>query len=364
MQRTRPSRRAEIGQDGRDDHVDGRDAPEVKEVAGDAPLFRREPKRAKVATERKREQATFWLYRAGERIIGAIPRRLSMPAAEAVGNLAYDLAGPKQHLIAENLARPMGLPADDPRVRRAARRAFRNYAKYLVDMMRLADLTEEDARRLVSIENVEILQEARGEGKGVLLCTAHIGGMDMLGAALKGAGESLYVVADDTTYGRLYDHLAETRARQHIFVIGWRNLRGMFKVLRDNKNLVLFCDGGYRRGDVPVELCGEPTTLPIGPATLAAKTGAPMVTVACRRTDDDRFVTRGLPLIHCTSSEPSEIQRATQAVADELTSIISDDPGQWYMFRPVWPQTDADRRHAAEALAAARRGEDWTKIAV
>ena len=64
---------------------------------------------------------------------------------------------------------------------------------------------------------------------------------------------------------------------------GWRNLRGMFKVLRDNKNLVLFCDGGYRRGDVPVELCGEPTTLPIGPATLAAKTGAPMLTVACRR---------------------------------------------------------------------------------
>ena len=62
-------------------------------------------------------------------------------------------------------------------------------------------------------------------------------------------------------------------------MIGWRNLRGMFKVLRDNKNLVLFCDGGYRRGDVPVELCGEPTTLPIGPATLAAKTGAPLLAV-------------------------------------------------------------------------------------
>ena len=136
----------------------------------------------------------------------------------------------------------------------------------------------------------------------------------------------------------------------------------MFKVLRDNQNLVLFSDGGYRRGDVPVELCGEPTTLPIGPATLSAKTGAPMVTVACRRTDDDRFVTRGLPLIHCASTDPGEIQRATQALADDLSSVIEEDPGQWYMFRPVWPQTDADRRHAASALAAARRGEDWTKI--
>ena len=313
--------------------------------------------------ERKREKLTFWLYRGGERLIGALPRGLSMPAAAAVGNVAYDLAGPKQRLIAENLSRPMRLPADDPRVRRAARRAFRNYAKYLIDMMRIGDMSEEDARRLVSIENFEILNEARAEGRGVLMCTAHIGGMDMLGPALKSAGEELHVVADDTTYGRLYDHLAETRARQNVFVIGWRNLRGMFKVLRDNGSLVLFCDGGYRRGDVPVELCGEPTTLPIGPATLAAKTGAPLLTVACRRTDDDRFVTRGLPLIHCASADPAEIQRATQAIADALSTVISEDPGQWYMFRPVWPRTDADRRHATKALAAARRGEDWTKIA-
>jgi phosphatidylinositol dimannoside acyltransferase len=342
---------------------------DVKEAAGDTPLLRRSVPGASARStdggsgERKREAVTFWLYRAGERLIQAVPRGLSMPAAAAVGNVAFDLAGSKQRLIAENLSRPMRLPPDDARVRRAARRAFRNYAKYLVDMMRIGELSEADAHRMVSIENFSILTEAQAEGKGVLMCTAHIGGMDLLGPALKGVGESLYVVADDTTYGRLYDHLAQARARQHIFVIGWRNLRGMFKVLRENRNLVLFCDGGYRRGDVPVELCGEPTTMPIGPATLSAKTGAPMLTVACRRTEDDRFFTRGLPLIHCASTDPAEIQRATQAVADELSTIIAEDPGQWYMFRPVWPQTDADRRHAAEALAAARRGEDWTKIA-
>jgi lauroyl/myristoyl acyltransferase len=60
-----------------------------------------------------------------------------LPAAAAVGNVAYDLAGSKRGLIRENLARPMGLPPEDRRVGRAARRAFRNYAKYLVDMMRI-----------------------------------------------------------------------------------------------------------------------------------------------------------------------------------------------------------------------------------
>jgi len=313
-------------------------------------------------TERKREVITYWLYLAAERVINALPRGLTMPAAAAVGNIAYDLAGPKRDLIAANLARPLGLPPDDRRVRRAARRAFRNYAKYLVDMMRIGELSPAQAGELVHLENLEMLKEASAEGKGVLLCTVHVGGMDLIGPGLKLAGESISVVADDTTYGRLYDHLAEARARQNIFLIGWRNLRGLFRALRDGKNVVLFCDGGYRAGDVPVELCGEATTLPLGPATMAAKTGAPMLPVACSRTADDRFVARGLPMIHCASTEPAELHRASQALADALGGVIAQDPGQWYMFRPVWPQTDADRARAREALAAARRGDDWTQL--
>jgi len=312
--------------------------------------------------ERKRELLTYWLYRLAERVINSMPRGLVVPVAAAVGNIAYDLAGDKRELIHANLARPMRLPADDARVKRAARRAFRNYAKYLVDIMRIGELTEEQALELVRIEDIGVLRQARAMEKGVLLCTVHVGGMDLIAPALKAHGESLHVVADDTTYGRLYDHLAAVRARQHVFLIGWRNLRGLFRALRDRGNLVLFCDGGYRRGDVPVEFCGEPTTFPIGPATLSAKTGAPMLPVAAQRTSDDRFRAAGLPLVECASTDPAELYRATQAIADALAGVIADDPGQWYMFRPVWPQTDDERADARAALEAARRGEDWTKI--
>jgi KDO2-lipid IV(A) lauroyltransferase len=320
------------------------------------------PVTATAADERTRELLTYWGYRLGEIVITALPRRLTLAVAAAVGNVAYDLAGPKRELLRANLARPMGVVPGDRRVKSAARRAFRNYAKYLVDIMRISNLTEDEAHDLVHIEDIRVLREARARGKGVLLCTVHVGGMDLVGTGLKAHGESLHVVADDTTYGRLYDHLAAERARQQIFLIGWRNLRGLFRALRDGENLVLFCDGGYRRGDVPVEFCGEATTFPIGPATLAAKTGAPMLPVTAQRTGDDRFHAAGLPLVECASTEPAELYRATQAVADSLGGVIADDPGQWYMFRPVWPETDADRAQARAALEAARRGEDWSKI--
>jgi lauroyl/myristoyl acyltransferase len=312
--------------------------------------------------ERRREVATYWAYRLGERVLDALPRRFLMVAASAAGNVAYDLAGSKRSLLHENLAHAMGRSPDDRRVRSAARRAFRNYAKYLVDMMRMAGMTQRDVDRLVRIDNVECLAEARASGGGILICTVHVGGMDLIAPALSSVGEKLHVVADDTTYGRLYEHLKRVRARHGLFLIGWRNLRGLFRVLRDGENLVLFCDGGYRRGDVPVEFLGEPTTFPIGPASLSARTHTPMLPVHCSRTPSETFVARGLPVIRAAEDSPAEIYRATQALADALGAVIARDPGQWYMFRPVWPQTDADRQAASATLEAARRGDDWARL--
>jgi lauroyl/myristoyl acyltransferase len=86
-----------------------------------------------------------------------------------------------------------------------------------------------------------------------------------------------------------------------------------------------------------------------------------MIPVWAQRTEHDTFVARGLPMIRATEDTPAELYRATQALADALGAVIAEDPAQWYMFRPVWPQTDADRAAAAAALDRARRGEDWTR---
>jgi KDO2-lipid IV(A) lauroyltransferase len=159
--------------------------------------------------------------------------------------------------------------------RRAA--SLPQHAKYLVDVMRLETLTADQVHELVDIDNLELLDEARAAERGVLLCTVHVGGMDLIAPSLHRAGHELHVVADDTTYGRLYEHLKAIRARHGMTLIGWRSLRGLFRALKAGSNLVLFCDGGYRDGDVPVELLGEPTTFPAGPAALSARSGAPML---------------------------------------------------------------------------------------
>jgi len=73
--------------------------------------------------ERTRERLIHWGYLAAERVIGAVPRSVVLPLAAAAGNAAFDVSRPKVEIVCDNLSRPMGLPADHPRVRLAARRA-------------------------------------------------------------------------------------------------------------------------------------------------------------------------------------------------------------------------------------------------
>ena len=129
----------------------------------------------------------------------------------------------------------------------------------------------------------------------------------------------------------------------------------MYGVLKRKEILALIIDWGYRPDGVPVRLFGAWTTLPAGPAALAAKTGAPIVHIAIRRSDDRQgfVLTYGDPII-VASSDEAEIRRATQAIADALAATIAAAPEDWYSFKPLWPSTDEEKA-ALAARAAPRR---------
>ena len=42
------------------------------------------------------------------------------------------------------------------------------------------------------------------------------------------------------------------------------------------------------------------------------------------------------------SSDPAELWRATQAMADALAGTIAAAPEQWYSFKPIWPASAAE----------------------
>ena len=63
------------------------------------------------------------------------------------------------------------------------------------------------------------------------------------------------------------------------------------------------------------------------------------------------------PMRRSTSStEPAELQRATQAIADALQREIAAAPEQWYSFKPMWPPDAADQEALARRAAEMQTG--------
>ena len=138
-------------------------------------------------------------------------------------------------------------------------------------------------------------------------------------------------------------------------VFAWKNLRRTFSVLRQPALLGLLVDWGYRSDGIPVRLFGDWTTLPAGPAVLAAKTNAVIVPIVCRRQADGRFTAEWLDPIEVASSDPAAIGRATQAIADALVHMVGPAPEQWYTFKPIWPVTPAEAAALATRAAETER---------
>jgi hypothetical protein len=94
------------------------------------------------------------------------------------------------------------------------------------------------------------------------------------------------------------------------------------------------------------------TTLPAGPALLAAKHGSPIVPFSVNRRDDGTFRIAADPPIRVASDSPRDLAVATQAIATALEGHIAPAPAQWYIFKPIWPLSEAEQSVLAERHAA------------
>jgi phosphatidylinositol dimannoside acyltransferase len=304
------------------------------------------------------ERAAIIGYRLAMVVLAHTPPALSRAVLGTAVQASYLLWPAKRAYSNNNFGHVLGLPPDHPRVRRLALRAYREYARYMVELMRLPSQRPDELAAAVDDEGVNRIAGAwRRSGKAMIVVAGHVGNNEAAAAALAGAGYPTNVIADDTSFPELFELLRRQREGWGVGVIPWRNLRGLFAILRRNEILALLVDWGYREDGIPVRLFGSWTTLPAGPATLAAKTGAIVAPLAVRRTAEGSFRMVSEEPFTVPSSHPADLQRATQRIADFLEATVRAAPEQWYSFKPIWPTTEAEAR-ALEARAAAMLAGD------
>jgi phosphatidylinositol dimannoside acyltransferase len=273
-------------------------------------------------------------YHAGGRILRVVPPALRHAAAAPGGTAWYWLSARQRRAALDNYAAAVGRRPTDPEVARIARRAFQNYGRMLMDFVLIGSLTPDELIERVTMEGREHLDEALAAGRGAIMAVPHMGSWDMAGSYAGALGYKISAVAERFP-GSLNDAVVQTRQRfgMQVIMLGRAAVRALTDALKDNHIVALMCDLEQGPG-VDVRFFGRRAIVPGGPAALALKTGAALMSANQYVTAPGLLHIQVDPVIALQEAETKE--HLMQRVIDRFQDFIRERPDQWYAFRPMF----------------------------
>jgi KDO2-lipid IV(A) lauroyltransferase len=239
----------------------------------------------------------------------------------------------------DNMRQVLGPHVDPREARRITLAAFVNYARYMVDLVRLPHVKSRELIDNIRVDGWEHVEAAYKIGKGVVFATGHIGNWDMAGAAFAARGRPVSALVETLQPARWNERVQRTRTAAGVKAIPIENgPREMLAALRKQEGLAVLVDRPLEADGVPVTFFGRLTHVPGGAATLALRTGSPVVPAALVRdpAGNGYLAHIGPPIVGEKSDDATAVM---QRVMSWLEGIIRRYPDQWFMFRQMWPSS-------------------------
>jgi KDO2-lipid IV(A) lauroyltransferase len=295
----------------------------------------------------------YWLHLLGRHLAQRLPLPVSYRLAALGAPLVFFTWAAKRRNAVANVVQMLGpghLPAAAEGLALAA---FRNYGRYLVDMLRLSSAEIARVERQLTVRGVEHLDAALARGKGLIFVGGHLGNSDLAVAVLAGRGYPITIIAETLQPPRWNALVQRTRHAVGVQTIPPESgVRGLLDVLRRNEVLGILIDRPTHdeTEGVAVRFFDAWTRVPGGVATLALRTGA-CILPACMVRDGAGWVIHVQPplLAERTARLQADVQRLTQQTMDAMEAFVRQYPDQWFMFRPMWPAATTEPADAVLA---------------
>ncbi len=275
------------------------------------------------------------------RALATLPEPVALGAAAIAGDVMYQVRHEHRANVKRNLQRVVGADTSSDSLDRWARQAFRAYARYWVEGARLPSVSGQEVQQRVVVEDgFEHVVQGMDAGNGVIIALPHVGSWEYGGAFLATVGFPMTAVAERIEPPELFDYFVKQRAAMGLTIVPLDDASGgvVLRTLRDGGLVGLLCDRDLLHNGVEVEFFGEKTTMPAGPATLAMRTGATLVTAAVYSGPGRAHsAVVGPPIDTARSGRfRADVSRITQEIADRFEVLIRRAPEQWHVFQPLW----------------------------
>ena len=288
-----------------------------------------------------KDNIAAYAYFAGWRIVRWLPERTAYRLAYAAADFLTKRNGKNVSRLRSNLRRtkPDITPLD---LDLLVFNAMRSYMRYWCDTFRFPDWSPERVQETVTVTNEHLLIDAIEAKTGVIVSLPHAGNWDHAGAYFCAKGINLVTVAERLKPERLFLKFLEYRQAMgmEVLPLDGRVLGTLAQRLRQGALVALVADRDLSRTGIDVDFFGGPSRMPAGPALLALKTNAPLITAFVSYTESGIHIDFKLIILPSTGSEEDKVSEIVAMTAKHFEEGISEHPEDWHMLQRIWIDGD------------------------
>ena len=177
---------------------------------------------------------------------------------------------------------------------------------------------------------------------GVIVSLPHAGNWDHAGAYFCDKGIYLVTVVEHLKPEKLFLKFLGYREAMgmEVLPLDGRVLGTLAQRLRQGALVALIADRDLSRSGINVNFFGGPSRMPAGPALLALKTDAPLITAFVSYTETGIHIDFNEVPIPASGSDEAKVSQIVQSMAQQFEDGISAHPQDWHMLQRIW--TDGD----------------------
>ena len=288
----------------------------------------------------------YWSWRLAVVLRRLVPTPVCYMVSGIAGEVIWRFFMPAEQKAAtrRNLARATGIQ-DEQLLESLGRRTYRNYARLWADFVRIPTLSPEQIRGKLITDRWPYVDEILARGKGLIFVTLHMGNWDLAAGACAHRGYRFNVIAERFQNPWIDRLVNETRQALNLQVVFEDRPLEAFRALKRNEILALLLDVPGEKG-VGVPFLGESAALPAGPARLALRSGAGIITLGFYKQGGDTLYAHVPPPIipAPTGDEERDVENLTAQLAANFRPMIKANADQWYLFRDLWRAADKTGR--------------------
>jgi len=272
------------------------------------------------------------LVRAAERVLPAMPSALDAPLAAAMGSAAFLGSSRARDAVLANLAVVAPERADAG----TARQVFVEQARNYLEIFRLPRMAPAKLRASIEKRGWENFTSAHERGAGVIVASAHLGPISLVGQVLVAYGFAT-VLPVETERSEFQRAVNRARATMGLQLVHAETPLAIVRALRDGKVFGLLADRAVTGVGERVPFFGREALLPSVPVALAMRTGAPLIPAFSGREGNTLTASFEPPLeLRSTGDRDADVREGVRRWALVLERYVRRSPEQWTVFERFW----------------------------